>query len=326
MLGLPSLDVTIGLIFIYLVASLITSAVNELIENKLKNRSKDLERGIRELCSGDGTALLDQLYDHPLISALFKGKYSDAKKAGDLPSYIPSRNFALALMDIVGKASQSGVSGAANATAAFDPQGSITQLRAAAVAFGSTNAKVSQALVTLIDAAGNDAVRARENIEQWFDSSMDRVSGWYKRRSHQIVLTIGLLMAIIGNVDSINIVTALSKDPAKREALVAQAREYASKQKEPAAIVSSNDPTLKNIEKLGLPIGWSGTWANEFPYDPRSFPVDRIAWVVKVLGILLTAFAISLGAPFWFDTLNKFVVIRSTVKPTEKSPPEKPKE
>ena len=37
------------------------------------------------------------------------------------------------------------------------------------------------------------------------------------------------------------------------------------------------------------------------------------------MGILLTGFAISQGAPFWFDLLNKFMVVRSTVKPTEKS-------
>ena len=39
----------------------------------------------------------------------------------------------------------------------------------------------------------------------------------------------------------------------------------------------------------------------------------------KALGLLLTAFAISQGAPFWFDLLNKIIVIRSTVKPREKS-------
>jgi hypothetical protein len=33
----------------------------------------------------------------------------------------------------------------------------------------------------------------------------------------------------------------------------------------------------------------------------------------------MTAFAISMGAPFWFDLLNKFIVVRSTVKPKEKS-------
>jgi hypothetical protein len=41
-----------------------------------------------------------------------------------------------------------------------------------------------------------------------------------------------------------------------------------------------------------------------------------------VLGLLITAFAISLGAPFWFDLLNKFMIVRATVKPKEKSPDE----
>jgi hypothetical protein len=40
---------------------------------------------------------------------------------------------------------------------------------------------------------------------------------------------------------------------------------------------------------------------------------------------LITACAVSLGAPFWFDMLNKFVVIRSTVKPHEKSQEESSK-
>ena len=49
---------------------------------------------------------------------------------------------------------------------------------------------------------------------------------------------------------------------------------------------------------------------------------DGSWWVLKVFGLLLTGIAVSLGAPFWFDVLNKFMVIRSTVKPHEKSLPE----
>jgi hypothetical protein len=41
-----------------------------------------------------------------------------------------------------------------------------------------------------------------------------------------------------------------------------------------------------------------------------------------VLGWLVTAVAIMLGAPFWFDILNRLMVIRATVKPSEKSPDE----
>jgi hypothetical protein len=48
--------------------------------------------------------------------------------------------------------------------------------------------------------------------------------------------------------------------------------------------------------------------------------------VTKIVGLLLTVLAISLGAPFWFDLLNKFMVVRSTVKPREKSRKEKSKD
>ena len=51
-----------------------------------------------------------------------------------------------------------------------------------------------------------------------------------------------------------------------------------------------------------------------------------LSWVMAVcaliLGYFTTALAAMLGAPFWFDTLNRLMVIRSTVKPKEKSPDE----
>jgi hypothetical protein len=329
--SLAVLDVAIGLIFIYLIASLISSAMNELIENKLKKRSKNLERGIQELIHQDGSTIVSDLYNHPLVSGLFKGTYAEAQRKGELPSYIPSRNFSLALMDVVaraatpagaGAAAASGASNAMSPPSAGQTGNPLADLRAAAVNLASTNEKVSRALVTLIDAAGADASRARRNVEEWFDSSMDRVSGWYKRRSQKFLVVIGVLIAALGNIDSINIVNTLSKDPAKREALVAQAQQYAAKQTNPAGTPNVDDPTLKNIDKLGLPLGWSGTGAN----DPRSLPVDAGGLLLKVFGIALSALAISLGAPFWFDILNKVAVVRSTVKPSEKSPPEKSKD
>src|SRR5205085_1650511 len=166
LLGSTALDVAIGLVFVYLAVSLVCSALNEVIEGRLKNRSKDLERGIRELLTNttpaaQGTAdaipegparpnqlnIVQTLYDHPLISGLFKNDYSTAKKKGQLPSYIPSRNFALALMDIVGRAAAGG-GGTANATAPVPalapgqlapapaaPDNPLTPLREAAMSF-----------------------------------------------------------------------------------------------------------------------------------------------------------------------------------------------
>jgi hypothetical protein len=423
------LDVVIGMVFIFLLLSLICSAVNEIIEAKLKNRAGDLERGIKELLNDpSGAGLTEKIYQHPLISSLYRGKYvggesgKKGKKAKasdqpDLPSYIPARNFALALMDIIlppqqgsadgaKQASRSGAAGATTASATA-PAGttpavphSVQSLRNAidTSPLLQANDTVRKGLLTLVDAAGDDAAKARQNIEAWFNSSMDRVSGWYKRRSQVIVLVLGFLITVAVNADAIAIATSLSHDKAMRDSLVVAAQEYAkanaspsptptasptasptptpspnttpspkalpstSVQPSPAAGSSvappglpsptastspnalasptaSPSPTLaackkdenspvclackkdenspecrvaKNLEQiqsLGLPLGW----------NERTTPHDFLGFLLKLLGWLLTAAAISLGAPFWFDMLNKFIVIRSTVKPREKS-------
>ncbi len=78
---------------------------------------------------------------------------------------------------------------------------------------------------------------------------------------------------------------------------------------------------MAQIRKLGLPIGWTRQVG-----DPRSlYGVSWAGWLMRILGWLVTALALSLGAPFWFDMLNKIIVVRGTVKPKEKSQEEPPK-
>jgi hypothetical protein len=63
------------------------------------------------------------------------------------------------------------------------------------------------------------------------------------------------------------------------------------------------------------------------PPDPRQLYLPTwTGWALRILGWLVTALALSLGAPFWFDLLNKFIVVRGTVKPKEKSPEEQSKD
>ena len=372
------LDVAIGMIFIYLLLSLLSSAANEMIETILKQRAVYLERGIRELLEpgtkSGADGLVSQLYSHPLINSLFEGTYEKSGiksaaryiKGTNLPSYIPSRNFALALMDLAAPSTaptdQSGAAGATSSSST-SPGKDAELLRAKVEKI--ENPQVRQALTTLIDAAGNDVVRVRMNIEDWFNSSMDRVSGWYKRRSHAIVLVLGLLVAILVNADTVLIVRKLASDRPLRESMVAAADAYARQNAiqspsttstpsttsaccgpnststptantAPAAPCVSDEckghedtPQCKlkitqcQIAALGLPIGWGSETDPRLQWNPKQVPQ-----IIKthILGWLLTALAISLGAPFWFDMLNKFIVIRSTVKPKEKSPEEKSKD
>jgi len=422
------LDVAIGVVFIYLLLSILCSAASELIELVLKKRATDLERGIRELLqpganggaepaeeAKDTKEIVRDLYNHPLINSLFVGRYersgitSPARyiKGTKLPSYIPARNFALALMDVILPCSAEGIkSGATGATvspsATAPAANQLEAMRTRLAQIRKTDPQLADAVTTLIDAAGNDVARVRANIEDWFNSSMDRVSGWYKRRTQIILLVLGFIIAITFNADSVLIVRRLASDRPLRDSLVAAADEYAKananaspgpatpastpktnvsavaqaspKPSPTSSPTSSSSPTptapstpvvsptvastpasgstsstptaspapcwkeaceagedtpqckLKKaqceIRSLGLPIGWSS------PTDPLLMwaggtAAEQLQW--HFLGWLLTALAISLGAPFWFDLLNKFIVVRSTVKPKEKSPEEKSK-
>jgi hypothetical protein len=340
MFGSPILDVAIGMVFVYLLLSLICSAANEVIESKLKNRAKSLELGIRNLLGDQGLA--DKVYAHDLISGLFSDKQGK-------PSYIPSRTFALALMNTVfpdgatpagGQAAEPG----ANPLVSF--RATVSALPADAPA-----APIKKALLALIDDAQGDVNKLRANIENWYDAAMDRVSGWYKRRVHAIILVLGLVIAVALNADSAYIARHLSTDPALRNSLVSVSQVYAQKENggeagkqtpgQPAQPAGESaqtrfDNNLQQLKELGLPMGW--TVEGDDPRFKGKVAVDphlkwpgwhlqnanvRTEWWLQIkfhwLGWLLTALAISLGAPFWFDMLNKLIVVRSTVKPKEKS-------
>jgi hypothetical protein len=100
MLGSNVLDIAIGLVFVFLLLSLVCSAANEFLELIVKKRAKNLEKGIAELIGDpDKTkAFLKAVYDHGLVNSLYLGKYSPGSK--DLPSYIPAQNFALAILNV----------------------------------------------------------------------------------------------------------------------------------------------------------------------------------------------------------------------------------
>ena len=377
MFGSEIIDVVIGMIFVFLLLSLVCSAASEIIEAWLNKRADYLEKGISELLTDrDGSGYLKEIYRHPLIAGLYRDKYGEEEtgwrqnlsprllgilselglKKTRLPSYIPAENFALALMDIVLDTSAATTSAAASRGTKIllpmrrdsgSPSGDASALT---LAPGSAKAETVKALQALVKAADGNPAKVRENIENWYNSSMDRVSGWYKRRTQVIILVLGLGLTVFLNADSIAISKSLSTDRALRNSLVASAGEYAkidalnSKPEAaptPSAKPSPNAPPkplpqasgscqddansprckldgeIAKIRSLGLPIGWD---ANNPVLVPPYY--DLTGWFLKLLGWLITACAVSLGAPFWFDLLNKFMVVRATVKPKEKSPEE----
>ena len=309
MFGSALLEIFIGLAFVYLLLAVICSAVSEWIARIFAMRSKNLEAGIRNLL--EDPKLVEELYQHPLVKSFYRQGWFDRmwnRKGG--PSYIPSRAFALTLLDIAAPAD------------AKDRPKDFEAVRHAVAKGKLLSNETKRALLALIDEAAGDLKKARENIENWFDDTMNRVSGWYKRKTQLIVLLLALGFSVALNVDTITIVNSLSSDTTLRAAVVAAAEETAKK-----SPIDSETPLTRitelrsELEHLGLPIGWRK--ASQKIVDPREVPTDGWGWFYKILGLLVTTVAVSLGAPFWFDLLNKLVNLRAAGKELGGIPKEK---
>lgn len=314
MFGSDILDVAIGLVLVFLLLSLIATAVREAIESVFKTRALYLERGIREMLAGDAHTLVSEIYQHPLVAGLYRGQFvsSAAQRLGrNLPSYIPSRNFALALLDVAARGPATApVEGRALAPITFDGvRSAIARIQ---------NPNVQRPLLIAADSAGADLARLQRNVEAWYDSSMDRVSGWYKRRTQSILFVLGAAITLAANINTISIARFLYENRGAREAIVAQAAAVTGD----SAVLGSNAQAARAaLDSLQLPIGW-GVASARWTSGSASAGGSWNKWVSPILGWLVTALAVTLGAPFWFDVLNRIMVIRSTVKPHEKSPEE----
>ena len=319
MFGSSILEVAIGLILIFLLLSLIASAVQEAIESVIRFRGVHLERGILELLGdGKGTGLARTFYEHPLICSLYRGSYKlpgkDKKRSygGNLPAYIPARSFAVALIDIATRGPDAGP------YAAYQTSPSMTDAGLRASVQRIPNVFVQRAMLSAIDHARGDLALLQKNLEAWYDSAMDRVSGSYKRRTQRWLFGIGLGLALTLNVNTLTVADYLATEPAARTALVSRAQEILQdstyRQLVDDSVVTrvAGRAVYEDLQSLSLPIGWD----RRLPPPPGS---EVGYWVRQVMGLLLTVLAITLGAPFWFDLLNKVMVIRSTVKPREKS-------
>lgn len=360
------LDVVIGLVFIYLLYSLLTTLIQEIIATNFNFRSKILERAVfrmledenkfqsrfksvfylfKKMGNGGRTnSTTSVFYNHPLIKFLSENEHDNK------PSYIQKETFAKVIVDLLR---------GENIDVDADVRPLIQKsLNEKETAWG--RAKIGEETLSYlrsvwIDAKG-DVEQFGQKLENWFDLTMNHASEWYKRHTQVLLFFIGFAIAVIFNVDTIMIVNKLEKDPALRQQLVQQADVFAKaypdldkqieKQKaEIEALTAQNtsgeevndkketldkylniqsmrDSLLTRTDALmNIDIRKSndlvGIGLNSYEW-PRSDLKSFLSGFGKSLvGWIITALALSLGAPFWFHLLGKLMKVKAAVSGDE---------
>jgi len=367
MLNSIVLDVVIGLVFIYLLYSLLATTIQEIIATNFGFRSKILERAIFRMLededksetrfktvfdlfwkrkkSGVVKTTSDGFYEHPLM------KFLGENKRNSKPAYIDKETFSKVFIDLL-----RGDQVLPGDDIKLLIQNALTNKT---TKWGKVTTKISDETLSYINSiwvdAQGDVDKFKVYLENWFDATMERATGWYKKNIQFILLFIGLGIAIVFNVDTIEIVKKLEKDPKLREQLVQQADAFVNanpdldkklltqknenekflakytkeeiKSNDSLKKINSEDSlNLQNYKELQARRDTLINRANSLIKTDLNKANDvlgigintyKFKWETffkSLLGWFITAIAISLGAPFWFDLLNKLMQLRSARK------------
>ena len=279
-----------------------------------------------------GEGMEDLFWAHPEIEPL---RAADSES----PGYLDAKRFANVVLDIATGKGADGVIPDSRAAfnRAFEKYAS-PKLRE----------RLSSLLRSL--PADTLAVRAEVTaaLAGWYGEAMARTTGGYKRKVQKWLFWCGLAVALILNCDALRISYVLFRDPGLRSSMVDYAKSIsvpAAVTTNLPALEGTNQPTANNslastastngtaiaelqsslktqikelqkLERMGFPIGWVAPFRENFlPLHAQDEHVSKrwmaAAVILKIVGLFATAFAVCLGAPFWFDILNKLLKLRT---------------
>lgn len=167
-------------------------------------------------------------------------------------------------------------------------------------------------LSSLWNKSENDIEKFQSLINHWFEEQMDRISGWYKRKVTFLTFLVGFIIAALFNVDTIHLVKDLSQNETMRTLLVDSAQEF---------IANNPDGITENMASEQR--DYISSVKKEMDQYTSVLSNNKEDNFPAILGWLISAFAFSLGAPFWFDLLNKLMKVRPSIQIPANNPEKK---
>jgi hypothetical protein len=247
-------------------------------------------------------------YQHPIIQSL--------SKPDQRPSYIAARDFSTTLLDLLMDSSQ----GQARTSKEYliELKENIKKLKNK----DNKNHDLQRSLLPLIEyvelteiAPEKRIALLNQKIDEWYTTTMERSRGWYKKRVQIIGIIVGFLVALVLNADTINIVQSLWTDTAMRQAMLQVAQEYNGPND-----TDNYQKILNDLSVVKFPLGWSPLRNDGKLTDQYRSLLTPPGIISKMIGLIITALAISVGSNIWFDIFNRVINLRNTGDKPQNSP------
>jgi len=324
--GLEFLDLVIGLIFIYLIFSIASSTLWELFVNFTNLRGKMLCKWIfgnfsKFNYTDNHQKSHNEILEHPIIKSLSKDSKSN-------PVYISSKLFSDVLIDLLLKKELES-----------DSSGKRVDIKMVEKCLKDIIIMVPELKSIFLQYLGEKSrsiQKLKEEIGSWYDEAQEALIGSYKRNLQKWIFAISIVLVGSTNTDTIKLASYLYNNDEARETLATKASLFvhdstivglisridtltidSAMNRSQTEIVDQLKKDVKILNNLNtelkenaIPIGWN----NE---DLRTY--NFLDYIKKLVGLLLTALAVSMGSPFWFDILSKLANLRSSGKKPKSS-------
>ena len=288
-MGIPSLDVFVALITVYIVLALAVSASTEVLTRVVSLRSIGLKSGIRSILQDPDTKALGSVATTFWNSGIIKS----ATDGDSSPNSLDALTFATATLSSIG----------------MDLPADTAKAKAM-ISASNLNAHLKEVLIGLSDRAIRRGTSLHDELAQHFDATMEKVGRWYRHWTQAISLVLAVLFTIYLNANTLDLLHELTVNTQARLELAKiqstftpEEKEYAAAAKTARAATNPGDRSYDNAvdrlaetytlvtkdglaESLKIPDHWQGV-------------------VRMICGLLITILAVSLGAPFWFDILGR---------------------
>ena len=282
-----ALEVVIGLIFIYYVLGSIVSMVTQWINEFLETRGKALERYLVKIV---GDKKLEDLIKLPQLQALqpirYKnflsvfGSVTEPKKI----EKIPVATLVDAYFDLVGLTSKENLN--------------LAQLAELVDKLPDSEGK--QAFIQWIQQGVTNIDDLRKRTTAYFTGLMEQASATFRSNARSFVIILSIGVTVLFGTDSLQLARTLWTNAELRALTVAKAEMVVQQEGTDATI----DDLIHELGDMTIKIGW---WQTERP----AAGADAMTWIsfvlLKILGLGVTAAAVSQGSSFWYDLLKKIV-------------------
>jgi len=158
-----------------------------------------------------------------------------------------------------------------------------------------------------------DTDRMHAWFTSWFDDEMERLRISYRSKIRWWAAAIGVAVALLLGINSLQVARDLWNEPARREVVVTAADKIVADGGAADCTPASGDDegtlqdqiTCVRDQADGILTLEVSAWQGGWPDDARG-------WADQLAGMAVTAGAIAAGSSFWFDVLKRLMGLRPT--------------